>query len=412
MREYKTRKIIDKSFIGESTQFVATNERIEERVENISHESHVIEEIVHRSRHDDVFWDVGACLGIHSFVVSNFLPYGEIISFEPMPSNRGILADNKSVNQCDNVTVSRKALGTEKGKREFSIRESVKAGYGRHSFSKGDYENIKTIDVHTIDGDSTDYPNPNIVKIDVEGAGPLVIEGMKSILSSDECHTIIFETHEPNPVQPSHEDFGYSREEYIELVEDCGFEVKNLVEDFHFVGYKSTEHTKSLDSSIVETIQTDISDMETEALVNSAGTTLRMGSGVAGSLRQKGGDELNEEAILKGPVEIGEAVRTDAYGLESDYIYHAASMPHYGDGKSTPESIRNSVKKSLKMAESDNVSSISIPLVGCGLGGVPTTTGARVIRDVIDSFNFNNIERINVVAYKDEEYQILNRVFK
>lgn len=412
MKSYKTRKVMRESFMGESTEFVATNPRIKERVENISHEKHVIEEIIQRSKHDDVFWDVGACLGIHSFVTANFLPHGEVVAFEPMPSNRGVLVDNKSINNASNITVSRKALSDSEEKKRFAIRESVQAGFGRHSFATGEYESIKTIPVDTIKGDDTKYSKPNIVKIDVEGAGPLVIEGMKETLSSDDCHTIIFETHEPNPVQPSHEDFGYTEEEFIGLVEDCGFEVENLVTDYHFVGYKNTDHTGCVESDIVDIVQSDIADMSTDGLVNSAGTTLRMGSGVAGSLRESGGEELNQEAILNGPVEAGESVRTEAYNLESEYVYHAASMPHYDNGESTPKTIRESVAKSFKLAEEDGVESISVPLVGCGLGGVPSTTGSRVIRDVINSFEFNSIESIKIVTYKDEEYKIAKRMFQ
>lgn len=412
MDEHKNRQIMKEEFMGASIRFIATNDRIRERVKNISHETHVLKEIVQRSRSDDVFWDVGACLGIHSFVVSNFLPYGEIVAFEPMPSNRGILVDNKSINQVSNITVSRNALADERSSRKFEIRESVQAGYGRHSFSTNDdYESIKTIDVEAIDGDTSKYPQPNIVKIDVEGAGPLVIEGMKGLLMSDECHTIIFETHEPNPVQPSHEDFGYTEEEFIQLVESCGFSVENLKMDYHYVGYKNSDHTDSLDSDKVSIIQLDISDVDADGIINSAGTTLRMGTGVAGSLRDKGGEKLNEAAILKGPLNVGDAVRTDGFDLSSKYVYHAASMPHYDSGDSTPKSVRSSVIKCFNLAEEDNIESIAVPLVGCGLGGVPTTTGARIIRDVIRSYNFDTITEIKIVAYTQDEYEIVDRVF-
>lgn len=411
MEKYKTRKIMQESFMGESTEFVATNSRIRERVENISHEKHVIEEIIHRSTHDDVFWDVGACLGIHSFVISNFLPHGEVVAFEPMPSNRGVLVDNKSISEASNITVSRRALSNNTEERNFAIRESAQAGFGRHSFATGEYDSVKTIPVTTERGDDSKHPQPNIVKVDVEGAGPLVVEGMKDILSSDECHTIIFETHEPNPVQPSHEDFGYTEREFIELVEECGFEVENLSTDYHFVGYKNTEHTRPIESDIVDIVNSDIADADTDAIINSAGTTLRMGSGVAGSLRETGGEKLNESAILKGPVEAGDSVRTKGYDLNAEYVYHAASMPHYDNGKSTPETIRQSLLESFRLAEADEMSSVAVPLIGCGLGGVPSTTGSRVIRDAIDEFDFDSIDKVKVVTYKDQEHKITKRIF-
>lgn len=411
MREFKTRKVLEKEFMGETVSFVASNERVQDRVENISNEIHVLKEIVQRSRHDDIYWDVGACLGIHSFIVAKFVPYGQVISFEPMPSNRGILADNKSINELNNVRVSRKALYNKDETKKFSIRESVKAGFGRHSFHTGEYDQMEIIDVEARKGHNLDYPNPNIVKIDVEGAGPLVIEGMKDLLLNDECHTVIFETHEPNPVQPSHEDFGYTEDEFVQLVESCGFEVENLKKDYHYVGYKEVKNTDSIREDSVKILKGDISDQDTTGIVNSAGTSLRMGTGVAGSLRKKGGEKLNQSAIVKGPVDVGDCVRTKGFDLEADQVYHAASMPHYGDSKSTPESIKNSLTKAFEMAESDNIESISVPLIGCGLGGVPVTTGARVIRDTINEIEFDSIQDIRIIAYKEDEYEIIERIF-
>jgi FkbM family methyltransferase len=413
-RKVETRDVIDKNILGKSISFISSNNRIKERVNNISHEEYVIRKLIERSQYDDVFWDVGACLGIHTFILSNFLTDGQVISFEPMPSNRGILVDNRNINEARNVTICRSALSNKNEEREFAIRESVKAGFGRHSFKTSDesYDNIKTISVQSKKGSNINYPKPNIIKVDAEGAGPLVIEGLKPMISSDECHTIVFETHRPNSVQPSHKDFGYTESDFIELVEDCGFKVRQLEKDYHYIGKKSIDQFGKLDTKVEsDIIQSDISEVQTDGIINSAGTSLRMGSGVAGSLREKGGEELNESAILKGPVNIGESVRTCGFDLKCNYVYHAASMPHYGDGKSTPKSIRSSLESSLKLAESDEIESISIPMIGCGIGGVPITTGSRVIRDIINDFDFKSIKKVVIVGYKDEELNIIRKIF-
>lgn len=136
-----------------------------------------------------------------------------------------------------------------------------------------------------------------------------------------------------------------------------------------------------------------------------------MGSGVAGSLREAGGEKLNQSAILKGPVEAGDSVRTKGYDLNAEYVYHAASMPHYDNGKSTPETIRQSLLESFRLAEADEMSSVAVPLIGCGLGGVPSTTGSRVIRDAIDEFDFDSIDKVKVVTYNYEEHKITKRIF-
>lgn len=418
MKLSTSRDTISISFNGETVSFVANNDRVKNRVNNISNERHVLDALINRARSDDVFWDIGACLGIHAFILAKHMPYGDVAAFEPMPSNRGILVDNKSLNDLTNVTIFREALADQAGERDFAIRESVQAGYGRHSFATGDYDAVNTIpvDVQTGDGiliqDST-IPRPNLVKIDVEGAGPLVIEGMQQILASDECHTVIFETHEPNDTQPSHEDFGYTETEFIELIENCGFTVESLKKDYHFIGRKDVTHTTGLacNDATVTVENGDIADVEADAIVNSAGTTLRMGTGVAGALRDAGGDKLNEAAILQGPVTVGEAVRTPAFDLDADHVLHAASMPHYGDGNSTPDTVQTAIRNAFDLAEQHNCSSIALPLVGCGLGGVPVATGARVIRDTLNDYPFDSVQDVTVVTYSDAAHDLVTKTF-
>lgn len=415
MVSYKSREVESVEFMGERVDFIASNERIRERVGNMSHESYVLETLIERGRADDVFWDVGACLGIHSFVLAKHLWDGDVMAFEPMPSNRGVLSDNKSVNEIENVRVFREAMADEVGERTFSIRESVQAGYGRHSFSTGEYEAVKEIPVPVTTGDalvaSGAAPVPNMIKIDVEGAGPLVLEGLTEVLQRDECHTVIVETHEPNPVQPSHEDYGYTEEEFLALLEETGFSVSQMEEPWHFMGAKDVNHTASVDASCeFELVQGDISTEESDMIVNSAGTTLRMGTGVAGALRSAGGEELNQAAIVSGPAEVGECVVTDGFELDAEYVAHAVSMPHYGSGQSTPESITESVRGALEAGEERECRSVSVPMVGCGLGGVSLATGARAIRDVVSDFEFEVIETVRVVVYTEDEYSVVERV--
>ena len=416
MSEYKHREITETTFLGERVDFVASNDRLRERVEHLSHERHVLDTLVAVTEPDSVFWDVGACLGIHTFVLAKHLPDGQVIGYEPMPTNRGVLMDNMSVNELSNVRIQREALADESGVKEFAIRESMEAGYGRHSFTTGEYDKVATIDVNVRRGDDLideGLPAPNVVKIDVEGAGPLVIEGLQETLARDACTDVIIETHEPNPVQPSHEDFGYTVDDIVAMLEDLGFTVDTLVEDFHLHATKRPTDDASAAASLdIEVVQGDIAEQSVDAIVNSAGTTLRMGTGVAGALRDAGGEGLNAEAIANGPVDPGEAVVTDAYALDAAYVIHAASMPHYGTGKSTPRTIRQSVRNALELADENGCQSIAVPAVGCGLGGVPLMTGAEVIGEELRDFEGENLREARLIAYTADEYQTIRRVIE
>ena len=54
----------------------------------------------------------------------------------------------------------------------------------------------------------------------------------------------------------------------------------------------------------------DITDWEVDAIINAANSTLSMSTGVASTIKRKGGVIIGEEAMRQGPVEIGEAVLT------------------------------------------------------------------------------------------------------
>lgn len=149
----------------------------------------------------------------------------------------------------------------------------------------------------------------------------------------------------------------------------------------------------------------DIAEHSADAIVNAAGTSLRMGSGVAGALRRAAGPEINEEATSKGSVELGEVAVTDAYDLDADYVIHAAAMPHYGDGKATADSIRDATRNSLEKAEELGCDSMVIPALGCGVAGFSIDEGARIIAREIRTHDADSLEVVSFIAYSDDEYE-------
>src|SRR6056297_1928102 len=108
-------------------------------------------------------------------------------------------------------------------------------------------------------------------------------------------------------------------------------------------------------------VQGDIAAQSADALVNAAGTSLRMGSGVAGALRRGANGPINEAAMEQGPVDLGEVAVTDAFDLDAEYVIHAAAMPHYGDAKATESSIRDATRNALETADGLGCESLVIP---------------------------------------------------
>lgn len=152
-------------------------------------------------------------------------------------------------------------------------------------------------------------------------------------------------------------------------------------------------------------VQGDVAEQSADALVNAAGTSLRMGSGVAGALRRAAGEQLNEAAMAKGPVDLGEVAVTDAFALDAKYVIHAAAMPHYGNGKATAESIRSATRNALVAADGRGCRSLVIPALGCGVAGFALREGATRIAEEIRDFDPEHLEDVRFVAYSDEEYE-------
>jgi O-acetyl-ADP-ribose deacetylase (regulator of RNase III) len=159
-----------------------------------------------------------------------------------------------------------------------------------------------------------------------------------------------------------------------------------------------------------EVVQSDIAAQRAEALVNAAGTSLEMGSGVAGALRRGVGEELNDDATAKGPIDLGAVAVTDAYGLNVEYVIHAAAMPHYGDGQATEESIRAATRGSLEAAEERGCESLVIPALGCGVAGFDLREGVAIIAEEIGHFEAGSLADVRLIGYSDEEHETIRGV--
>ncbi|MFC7157271.1 macro domain-containing protein [Halomarina halobia] len=157
-------------------------------------------------------------------------------------------------------------------------------------------------------------------------------------------------------------------------------------------------------------IRGDIADQRADALVNAAGTSLRMGSGVAGALRRGANGPINEEATSKGPVDLGAVAVTDAYDLDAEYVIHAAAMPHYGDGRATAESIRDATRNALERADDLGCESVVVPVLGTGAAGHSFEEGARLVCEEVWGYEPTGLTDVRVIAYSQSDYETLARI--
>ena len=126
----------------------------------------------------------------------------------------------------------------------------------------------------------------------------------------------------------------------------------------------------------VEVLDTDITQLEVDAIANAANTDLAHGGGVAGAISRAGGPEVQRESDRKAPIGLGEAVETTAGEMPSKWVIHAATM-RLG-GPTSEDVIRRATASTLAKADELGASSLALVAFGTGVGRFPLADAARV----------------------------------
>jgi O-acetyl-ADP-ribose deacetylase (regulator of RNase III) len=149
----------------------------------------------------------------------------------------------------------------------------------------------------------------------------------------------------------------------------------------------------------VEVVESDITQLDVDAIANAANDHLWMGAGVAGAIKRAGGEEIEREAMAKGPIPVGTAVATSGGRLGARHVVHGAVMGQ--DLRTTPELIARTTTSCLRVADGLGARSLALPAFGTGVGGVPVADCARAMVGAIREFEPASLERVVVAVYGD-----------
>jgi len=148
--------------------------------------------------------------------------------------------------------------------------------------------------------------------------------------------------------------------------------------------------------------QGDITEMDTDAIVNAANNDLLLGAGVAGAIARKGGETIQKECNEIGSIPIGYAAITGGGKLKARYVIHAASMGLGGE-RTTAKSLRTSIAHSLRLAADRNLKSIAFPAIGTGVSGFPVEECAQImLREASEHWNGEtSVETVYFVLFDE-----------
>jgi O-acetyl-ADP-ribose deacetylase (regulator of RNase III) len=162
----------------------------------------------------------------------------------------------------------------------------------------------------------------------------------------------------------------------------------------------------------------DITRLEADAIVNAANTSLLGGGGVDGAIHRAGGPAILEACRLirdsKGGCPTGEAVITTGGKLKAKYVIHTVGPVWNGGNKNEEQLLASAYRKSLSLANENNVQSIAFPNISTGIYGFPKQRAAEIaVKTVREHLLTEKIPALVIFCcYDRENYEIYSTLVK
>ncbi len=166
-------------------------------------------------------------------------------------------------------------------------------------------------------------------------------------------------------------------------------------------------------AAIVAVERGDITAQDVDAIVNAAGPGLAMSTGVAATIKRKGGGLIEEEALRQGPIEVGEAVLTPGGNLPATHVIHAAAVGT--DLKTDAETVARTTRAVLALADKHRLTSLALPALGTGAGQVaPAAAAEAMLNAVITHLKSSKtaLKRVVFILYQDETFRAFTDTLK
>jgi len=170
----------------------------------------------------------------------------------------------------------------------------------------------------------------------------------------------------------------------------------------------------TIHQSILEVVQGDITQQETEAIGNAANSALAGGGGVDGAIHRAGGPSIMAElkAKYKG-CPTGSAVITSGGNLKARCVIHAVG-PRYSGSAKDAELLSGSYRKSLELCTQNKISSIAFPSISTGVYGYPVEEASQIAIKTVQSYlkDHPEIKLVRFVLFDSNTYRVYEDALK
>ncbi len=169
---------------------------------------------------------------------------------------------------------------------------------------------------------------------------------------------------------------------------------------------------RKVGKTVIRLYKGDITCYDGDAIVNAVNEKLVMKAGVAGAIKKKGGKEIENEALERGPVEVGEAIVTSAGNLPVRYVIHAAVVRN--DGRTGETEIRSATQNSLYRCDELSIERVAFPAFGTGVGRYPVDRCARAMLEEVvlylEEERDTSLREVAFYLFGEETWMAFSRV--
>ncbi|MEE4378980.1 MAG: O-acetyl-ADP-ribose deacetylase [Candidatus Competibacteraceae bacterium] len=164
----------------------------------------------------------------------------------------------------------------------------------------------------------------------------------------------------------------------------------------------------------LEIVQSDITALAVDAIVNAANTKLSAGAGVCGAIHAAAGPELAAECKKLGGCATGYAKITKGYRLPARFVVHAVGPVWQGGDNNEPKLLASCYRYSLELAAEHGLRTIAFPAISCGIFGYPVDQAALIaVREVIDFLiNDESMEKVYLTCFGVEIYSAYQQAYQ
>lgn len=170
----------------------------------------------------------------------------------------------------------------------------------------------------------------------------------------------------------------------------------------------------NINKSILELIEGDITEQETDAIVNAANTSLLGGGGVDGAIHNAGGPKILEECKKLGRCPTGEARITTGGNLKARHVIHTVGPIYSGGKQCKSKLLADAYSSSINLASKYKLKSVSFPSISTGAYGYPINEASTIaLKTVIDYLKTHtDIELVRFVLYGQKAYQVYEKALQ